>query len=68
MQNLIEEAVSNQKDIFARLVDVAVGTAIGFMLEDTGMYQLDEGALEHSAYRSRALSDLSRVMDRLGHR
>jgi RNA polymerase sigma factor for flagellar operon FliA len=47
------------------LVDVAVGTAIGFMLEDTGMYQGNDEVLEHSAYRSRELSDLSRIMDRL---
>lgn len=64
MQNLLEEAALHQQDIFARLVDVAVGTAIGFMLEDTGMYQVDENASEHGAYRSRELSDLSRIMDR----
>lgn len=65
IQNLLEEAALHQQDIFARLVDVAVGTAIGFMLEDTGMYQVDENASEHRAYRSRELSDLSRIMDRL---
>lgn len=65
MQNLLEEVSSNQKDIFARLVDVAVGTAIGFMLEDTGMYQTGDVASEYSMYRSRELSDLSRIMERL---
>lgn len=65
MKNLLQEAALHQHDVFARLVDVAVGTAIGFMLEDTGMYQLDDAASEHGAYRSRELSDLSRIMDRL---
>lgn len=65
MQNLLQEVALHQQDIFTRLVDVAVGTAIGFMLEDTGMYQQDDTASEHGAYRSRELSDLSRIMDRL---
>jgi RNA polymerase sigma factor FliA len=65
MQNLLEESALQQQDIFARLVDVAVGTAIGFMLEDTGMYLVDETQLDCGSYRSRELSDLNRIMNRL---
>lgn len=65
MQNFLHEVALHQEDTFARLVDVAVGTAIGFMLEDTGMYQSDIETTGHSAYSSRELRDLSRIMDRL---
>jgi len=47
------------------LVEVALGTAIGFMLEDTGMYQNNDALLECGVYRSRELSDLTRIMNGL---
>ena len=65
MQNFLQEVALHQEDVFARLVDVAVGTAIGFMLEDTGMYQSDVETIGQAAYSSRELMDLSRIMDRL---
>lgn len=65
MRDLLKEASLHQEDIFARLVDVAVGVAIGFMLEDTGLYQADESVTAHNAYASREMYDLSKVMDRL---
>jgi RNA polymerase sigma factor FliA len=66
MQNLLETATLHQKDIFARLADIAVGTAIGYMLEDSAMYQINEEVVsEYSVYRRREVSDLSRIMGML---
>ncbi|EUJ10333.1 RNA polymerase, sigma 28 subunit, SigD/FliA/WhiG [Methylophilaceae bacterium 11] len=65
MQNLLEEVTLQQQDIFARLVDMAVGTAIGIMLENTGMFQSGDSQVSVSPYVSRELHDLSKVMERL---
>ncbi|WP_148042278.1 sigma-70 family RNA polymerase sigma factor [Pseudomethylobacillus aquaticus] len=50
---------------FMRLVDIALGTAIGYMLDDSGMYQSGQEVQEHNVYRSHELRDLIRVVDRL---
>lgn len=62
MENLLQEAGEVEQDAFMRLVDVAIGVAIGYMLEDSGMYQAGEGAYEHNVYQSHELSDLVRIM------
>lgn len=49
-------------DPFTRLVDIAIGAAIGFMLEDSGLFRSDE-AYEHNIYRSRELRDLARLLE-----
>lgn len=64
-QELLEEVTATEQDPFLRLVDLAIGTAIGYMLEDSGMFQTDEGACEHNIYRSRELKDLARALDGL---
>ncbi|MFV1922174.1 MAG: sigma-70 family RNA polymerase sigma factor [Methylotenera sp.] len=65
MRDLLKQASQQQDDIFAKLVDVAVGTAIGYMLEDTSLYQSEEAITSHHAYSSREMHDLSTVMGRL---
>ncbi len=62
MEDMLREAGESQQDPFSRLVDVAIGVAIGFMLEDSGMFQAETGAYEHNIYRSHELNDLVRVM------
>lgn len=49
-------------DPFTRLVDIAIGAAIGFMLEDSGLFRGEE-AYEHNIYRSRELRDLARLLE-----
>jgi RNA polymerase sigma factor FliA len=65
MKNILDEVALVKSDIFSKLVDIAVGTAIGFMLEDTGMYQEQEREVACTAYQSSELSDLARIMERL---
>jgi RNA polymerase sigma factor FliA len=62
VRDLLKEATSVE-DPFRQLVDVAIGVAIGFMLEDSGMYRAGDVAHEHNAYKSRELSDLVRAMN-----
>lgn len=66
-QQLLEEVAAAEQDPFLHLVEMAVGTAIGYMLEDSAMYQEEGGAYEHNIYRSRELQDLARVLDGLLH-
>lgn len=65
MQALLKEAASSQKNVFENLVEVAVGTAIGFMLEGTNLYQAGEIASTHHAYHRTEVEDLCNVMSRL---
>lgn len=37
--------------VFKYLAELAIGLAVGFALEGTGMYQADEGSYEENAYR-----------------
>lgn len=62
LQVLMSELNSQVDDPFIRLVDLAIGTAIGYMLEDSTMYQRDDDSYQHNIYRSRELSDLVRVI------
>lgn len=65
MQHLLEEVALQEQDVFFKLLDIAVGTAIGFMLEDTHMYQINEEVSEYNVYKSRELNDLAKMMARL---
>ncbi|MGY1490763.1 sigma-70 family RNA polymerase sigma factor [Methylobacillus pratensis] len=68
MQSLLHEATTAQPpgdDPFMRLVDIALGVAIGYMLEDSGMYQAGEEVQQSGVYKSRELQDLMRVVDAL---
>ena len=62
-QNLLDESVAAEQDPFLRLVDLAIGTAIGFMLDDSQMYQTEDGAYEHNIYRGREMQDLARALE-----
>jgi len=64
-QELLETVTATERDPFLRLVDLAIGTAIGYMLEDSSMYQTQEHAYDHNIYRSRELLDLARALDAL---
>ena len=65
LQELLSGVTAEETDPFLRLVDLAIGTAIGFMLEDSRMYQAEERAYEHNIYRSRELKDLARTLETL---
>lgn len=65
LQSMLSDLGDSENDPFLRLVDLAIGTAIGYMLEDSRMYQNDEDSYAHNIYRSKELSDLARVMDGL---
>ena len=60
---LLKEFAEHEQDPFARLVNLAIGTAIGYMLDDSPMYQAEDSAYEHNIYRSRELKDLSRILE-----
>jgi len=62
-QHLLEEVTGEQESPFLRLVELAIGTAIGFMLEDSGMYQGEERTYEHNIYRSHEVQDLARQLE-----
>lgn len=63
VRTLFSELNASNDDPFLRLVELAIGTAIGYMLEDSSMYQLDEPSYEHNIYRNRELHDLARFLD-----
>jgi RNA polymerase sigma factor for flagellar operon FliA len=59
---MLRTASETQEVTFDSLVEVSIGIAIGYMLEDSGMYQQEETAYEHNVYKSRELADLVRAM------
>lgn len=46
----LSERTHSRTDLFERLADMAVGLAIGFLLEDTGMYAPDNGSYGDNSY------------------
>lgn len=62
MEHLLQEAGGVKQDDFMRLVDVAIGVAIGYMLEDSRMFQSGEGSYEQNIYQSHELNDLIRIV------
>lgn len=65
VQALLHEASNTEPMTFDRLVETAIGIAIGYMLDDSGMYRSEEKAYEENAYRRRELADLVRVVKEL---
>jgi RNA polymerase sigma factor for flagellar operon FliA len=59
-------------DLFAGLARMAVGLALGYVLEDSGMYRADEQATPDGTYRSIELRQLQErvraLVDNLGER
>lgn len=53
---------SAKRDLFGDMVEIAVGLAIGFMLDGSGMYQDEEAAAEENVYQRHELEDLGRVL------
>ena len=56
---------SGQEETFSRLADIAVGLAIGFMLDDLGMYQSGEGIYGDNAYAAEEMRQLESRLDKL---
>ncbi len=63
-QRLLKDRVTlltkeqSSSDLFDEMVDLTLGLAIGFMLEDTGLFSSQEKSLEDSAYKSGNLQQL----------
>jgi RNA polymerase sigma factor for flagellar operon FliA len=59
----LKAEAGNPKDpeaIFGYLAELAIGLAVGFVLEGTGMYQSEESGYEENIYRGIELKQLSR--------
>ena len=50
IQSLADRGEDAQADAFSRLASLAVGLALGFMLEDLGMYQAEGGSYGDNSY------------------
>ena len=55
---------SGQEETFSRLADIAVGLAIGFMLDDLGMYQSGEGTYGDNAYAAEEMRQLESRLEK----
>jgi RNA polymerase sigma factor for flagellar operon FliA len=58
--SLVEAPGDASPDLFARLAEVAVGLAVGFMLEGSGMYQAGESEAPCDSYSGIAIRQLSK--------
>lgn len=61
-KELMYEIDQDQQDPFSRLVDAAIGLAIGYMLEDSGLFRHNESGYEDNAYRQYELDELVRLV------
>jgi RNA polymerase sigma factor for flagellar operon FliA len=61
----------DERSAFARLSEIAIGMALGYMLEESGMYVNEEAQVADAAYASVELRELKRIMvelvDTLSH-
>lgn len=62
---LTESVVAEITDPFLQLAEIAIGSAIGLMLENSLMYQSHDVAYEHNIYHRREVADLSRVLSEM---
>ena len=53
------------KDLFVELADVAIGLALGYMLEDSGMYQPHEDQYTENFYDRHELNQLKKMIERI---
>ena len=65
MKSLLLEVSESKDKPFDKLVNIAIGVAIGYMLEDSGMYQSGEEHYVQNIYHGRELRDLVRVMSEI---
>jgi len=56
----VAEGATTRADPFQKLADVAVGLALGFLLEDTGMYVNEQAAYPDNSYASLELKQLKK--------
>lgn len=61
-KELMSEIGQEQADPFTSLVDTAIGLAIGYMLEDSGLFQHTDPGYEDNAYRQYELDELVRLV------
>jgi RNA polymerase sigma factor FliA len=50
-------------DVFGQLAEMAIGLAVGFVLEDTGMHCAPESAYPDNSYQGAALGQLRRTLE-----
>lgn len=60
-----DRPAAGAKDLFAELADVAIGLALGFMLEDSGMYQSHEEQYTENFYDRHELRELKKTLERI---
>lgn len=67
VKSLKKESASpkDPDSVFAYLAEMAIGLAVGFALEGSGMYQPEEGNYEENVYRSIELKQLYRKVAEL---
>lgn len=63
--DLLKEATTAQQDPLVQMIDAAIGIAIGYLLEDSGMHRGGDEGYEHNVYSSREMRDLVRSLDNL---
>jgi RNA polymerase sigma factor for flagellar operon FliA len=56
---------SSDKDLFSELADLAIGLALGYMLEDSGMYRNQEQHYTENFYDRHELNELKKNMNRI---
>lgn len=62
---LADSVASEAVDPFLQLAEIAIGSAIGMMLDNSLMYQSQDVAYEHNVYHRQEVADLSRVLSGL---
>lgn len=65
LESLSSGGEAPRDDAFARLASIAIGLALGFMLEDVGLYRSDEEAGEDNTYASAELRQMKRRLLKL---
>lgn len=53
-----ESTVSGRQVLFEEMVDLTVGLALGYMLEDTGIFRSGDAVVEDSTYKTHHMNEL----------
>lgn len=63
-----QEKSKESTELFRHLAELAIGLAVGFMLEDSGMYQAEEALYPDNTYRSVEIKQLRRrILELIEH-
>ena len=60
-----KRAKAPQKDLFSELSELAIGLALGYMLEDSGMYQHQEEQYTEHFYDRQELTQIKQAIKRI---